>query len=102
MREVVLSFQAITATADGSGDYSESAATAVTVRGTISQLDGRKLLAYTELIGMEVYEFICFDNSVLTLASTCAWGSKVLHIHKVIENYDERFTNKVKLILYAK
>ena len=102
MKEVVLSFQAVTATADASGDYSESADTAVTIRGAIKQLQGYKLLQYTELVGKDVYEFTCYDNSVLAFSGICTWGSKELKIHSVIENFNESFTNKVTLILYAK
>ena len=38
----VLSFQSITATADASGDYSESASTAVNVPGDLVMLQGYK------------------------------------------------------------
>ena len=96
----VLSFQAITATADASGDYSESAGTAVNVPGELVMLQGYKKMIYTELINKNVYQFDCYNNSVITSDAKATWGTKTFNIHSVVQNFDGSFTNKVTIILY--
>ena len=96
----VLSFQAITATADASGDYSESAGTAVNVPGELVMHQGYKKMIYTELINKNVYQFDCYDNSVLTNGAKATWSTKTFNIHSVVRNFDGSFTNKVTIILY--
>jgi len=102
MSQQVLSLQVITATVDASGDYSESAAVAVSIGGDLKQLEGYKKMAYTELINKEVYQFECYDHAALALGSTAAWGSVNLIIYAVTKNFDGSFTNRVKVILYKK
>ena len=99
--EVVLTFTPHTSSVS-SGDMSEAAGKGVVIRGDFKQLTGYKKMMYAELISEYVYEFRCYDNTVLTSTATSVYGGMTLNIREIIRNHDESFTNEVRIILVAK
>lgn len=84
------------------GISSETAGTPIAIRGQLTMLSGDKKVVYTELLKKDVYSFTCYNNSVITESAKVTYGGRTLIVFSVTKNFDNSFTNKCKVILYAK
>lgn len=84
------------------GYFTNTAGTAVTLRGHVQMMSAARKMQYTELINSEVYEVEIFDNAAITKNAKVTYGSKTLYIHSIIDVSDKSRTGVKKLILYTK
>lgn len=98
----VLTFTPQTQAQGTDGFFTNTAGTAVVIRGSIKQLTGYRKMQYQELINAEVYECMCFNNAVITKNAKVTYGSKTLYIHSIVDVDEKSFTEVRKLILYTK